>query len=72
MNTLSSSSFTKLAFSIPEFSQTSSLGRTKIYDEIRSGRLIAKKMGKRTIITLEDGLAYLANLPSMSGNLSGD
>ena len=65
MNILPATENTKLAFSIPQFAQSCSIGRTKLYEEIKNGNLIAKKMGKRTIITLEDGLAYLASLPSM-------
>ena len=64
MNTsTSNNNLLKLSFSIPEFSQASSLGRSKIYAEIKAGKLIAHKMGKRTIILLEDGKAYLSSLP---------
>ena len=40
----------KLAFSIREACEASSLGRTTIYGHIASGRLEAKRIGGRTII----------------------
>ncbi|MEQ1541859.1 MAG: helix-turn-helix domain-containing protein [Novosphingobium sp.] len=40
----------KLAFSIREACEASSLGRTTIYAHIASGRLEAKRIGGRTII----------------------
>ncbi len=65
MNSFLISNPTKLAYSIQEFINATSLGRTKIYAEIKSGKLIAKKMSARTIITLEDGMSYLKSLPEM-------
>ena len=55
----------KLAYSINEFAETSSLSRTKIYIEIKKGRLKARKLGKRTIITLSDATAYFNLLPEL-------
>ncbi len=40
----------KLAFSIREACEASSLGRTTIYAHIAAGRLEAKRIGGRTII----------------------
>ena len=54
---------TKLAFSIPEVCETSGLGRTAVYEEIRSGRLIARKCGRRTLVLLADLEAWLSSLP---------
>lgn len=53
----------KLAYSINEFAETSSLSRSKIYKEIKSGRLKARKLGNRTIITLSDANEYFKLLP---------
>ncbi len=55
----------KLAFSINEFATASSLGRNKIYDAIKSGRLKARKDNGRTIILVSDGLTFLNSLPEM-------
>ena len=65
MNTLTTNRNIKISFSIPEFSQATSIGRSKIYEEIKAGKLIARKIGKRSLITLDDGQEYLASLPRM-------
>jgi len=51
------------AFSIGEFSQAYGVGRTKIYEEIKSGRLRARKVGKRTVIIDDDAEAWFSRLP---------
>ena len=53
----------KFAFSIKEICQASGVGRTKIYEAIGSGQLIAKKVGRRTIILPKHFEAYLESLP---------
>ena len=53
------SATSKLAYSVAEFCEATSLGRSLVYEEIRQGRLRATKIGTRTIILKEDGLAWL-------------
>jgi len=53
----------KLSYSIPEYCEATSMGRTQVYKAIKDGNLIARKMGKRTLITYEDGLNFLNSLP---------
>ncbi len=53
----------KFGLSIKECCQVSGIGRTKIYQAIGSGELIAKKCGSRTIITPKHLAAYIDNLP---------
>ena len=55
----------RLAYRVEDFVAVSGIGRTTIYAEIKAGRLKAKKVGKRTIITAEAGKAYLDSLPEM-------
>ena len=52
----------KRAFSIPEVCQISSIGRTRLYGEIKEGRLRAVKCGRRTLIRAADLNDWLANL----------
>jgi hypothetical protein len=52
------------AYSIDRFAMLFDIGRSKVYEEIRAGRLKTKKAGARTLITHEDALAWLAALPS--------
>jgi hypothetical protein len=56
----------KAAFSIPEFCEDTGLGRSFVYDEIRKGRLIARKAGGRTIILASERERYLSNLPILA------
>lgn len=50
----------KLAYSIREACEASSLGRTSIYAAIAAGRLSARKVGGRTIILADSLHALLA------------
>jgi len=54
------------AFSVQEFSAVYGLGRTKVYEELKSGRLRGRKIGKRTIIAEVDAEAWLRRLPTVS------
>ena len=56
----------KLAYSIEEFASASGLGRTRLYDAIADGQLRARKFGKRTVILVDDGRAFLMNLPQLT------
>lgn len=49
----------KLAFSIAEAVKATSVGRTRLYEEIAAGRLPTFKIGKRTLIATEDLRAWL-------------
>jgi len=51
------------AMSIAEFCERYGPGRTKTYEELKSGRLRARKIGKRTIITEDVAEDWLLRLP---------
>jgi len=53
----------KHAYSIPEVMQQTSLGRSKIYEAISSGRLRAVKLDGRTLVLNEDLNKFLQALP---------
>ena len=53
-----------LAYSIPEAAKIASVGRSFLYEEIRAGRLIARKARGRTLILHQDLVAYLSDLPT--------
>ena len=57
----------KLGMTINELIAASGLGRTSIYGQIRDGRLVARKCGKRTIILPSDAKAWLQGLPRLGG-----
>ena len=56
------------AMSISEFSERYGPGRTTIYEEIKLGRLRARKCGKRTYIAEDDAEDWLRSLPLVSRN----
>jgi excisionase family DNA binding protein len=49
--------------SIVEFCQSYGVHRTKAYEELKSGRLRGRKIGRRTIITEDDAEDWLQCLP---------
>ena len=55
---------TKLTLTIDEAQEISGLGRTKLYELLKSGELPARKLGKRTLILHADLEAFLAGLQS--------
>ncbi len=50
----------KIAYSINEACKASSLGRTTIYSHIAAGRLLARRIGGRTVIPAESLHALIA------------
>jgi excisionase family DNA binding protein len=54
----------RLAYSPDEAFKLAGIGRSKGYAEIKAGRLRAKKLGRRTLITAEDLQAWLQALPT--------
>ena len=52
-----------LAHSVEQAATRANCGRTTLYEEIKSGALAARKIGRRTIILDEDLRAWLAKLP---------
>lgn len=51
------------AMSLPQFCARYGPGRTKAYEELKSGRLRGRKVGKRTIIAEDDAEDWLRCLP---------
>ena len=56
-----------LAITIPEAVKRSGMSRTAIYEALKRGDLVARKAGRRTLITFTDLEAYLASLPTFAG-----
>ncbi len=53
----------KISLTIQDVSKTTGIGRTKVFELIREGKLPARKIGTRTIILAEDLKSFLDKLP---------
>src|SRR5262249_61251466 len=55
------------AHSIAETCALTGLGRDTVYTAIRDGHLVARKLGRRPLITDDDRCHFLAGLPRAGG-----
>src|SRR5262245_27054167 len=55
----------KRAYRLLEFSDVYGVSRDRAYDDIRSGDLIARKVGKNTIVLADDAERYIASFPRL-------
>jgi hypothetical protein len=53
----------RLAYSIRQLAKECDIGRSRIYEEISAQRLLARKIGRRTIIRRSDAIRWLRSLP---------
>jgi len=59
------------AHSIAETCALTGLGRDTVYTAIRNGHLVARKVGRRTLVTDDDLRQFLAGLPPAVGREQG-
>jgi hypothetical protein len=65
-STTANSEVGQQAFSIETFGEAFGIGRSKIFEELRSGRLQAVKLGTRTLISGTEALRWFEALPRRS------
>jgi excisionase family DNA binding protein len=53
----------KAAFTIKQFCSSYGIGRSTFYEELKAGRLRARKAGGRTLVLAEDASAWAKSLP---------
>jgi hypothetical protein len=53
------------SYSLDEFARLNDISLTTVRGEIKSGRLVARKIGRRTIITPEDANDWRNRLPKV-------
>jgi len=53
------------SYSLDEFARLNDIALTTVRGEIKAGRLTARKVGRRTIITAEDAGAWQEQLPKV-------
>jgi hypothetical protein len=63
MSENSSLGFAAVAHSPERAAEVSDTSRTRIFEAIRTGKLVARKAGKRTLIMHDDLVAYVRSLP---------
>jgi hypothetical protein len=51
------------AMTVSEFCRWACLGRTKMYAEVKAGRIKLRKIGAKTVILRSDAEAWLHSLP---------
>jgi len=65
MSTTDQTEQRQAAYRIEEWALRTRTSRAKIYQEIAAGRLVARKLGARTLILDEDGQSWLRSLPTL-------
>lgn len=58
----------KISFTIEQAVKATGIGRTAIFAAIKSGRLVARKNGRRTLIASSDLQQFVASLPAVDRN----
>lgn len=56
-----------LAVDIREAQRLSNIGRTRLYDAIRDGKVEARKAGRRTLVIVASLEKFLDSLPRLGG-----
>ena len=59
------------AYTIPEACAITGIGRDGIYAAIRAGHLVARKFGRRSLVTDDDLRQFLAGLPRVIKIIAG-
>jgi hypothetical protein len=60
------------SYSLDEFARLNDIALTTVRGEIKAGRLTARKVGRRTIITAEDATAWQQRLPKVQPRVRAD
>jgi excisionase family DNA binding protein len=55
-----------MALTIAEVCAASRIGRTRVYEAIRAGELLARKHGRRTLVLSDDLKRWLEALPAVN------
>jgi excisionase family DNA binding protein len=56
-----------LSVTIPDAVKATGMSRSALYEAFKRGDLVARKSGRRTLISFADLEAYVASLPTYQG-----
>jgi hypothetical protein len=56
---------------IDKWTELSGVSRSVTYELIGSGKLVARKLGKRTLVDVQAGIEYLHSLPAATIRMGG-
>ncbi|WP_416356331.1 DNA-binding protein [Aureimonas phyllosphaerae] len=62
-HTLSRPSQDRGALSVDEFCAWAGISRSRFYREVNDGRIVIRKIGRKSVVTTPDAQAWLAALP---------
>lgn len=62
----------QLALTVTEACAAARIGRTTLYEAIKSGDLVAAKYGRKTLIRVNDLRRWLASLPTIDATRKND
>lgn len=51
-------------FDLPAFCAWAKISRSTAFEEIAKGRLIVRRVGRKSLVRIEDARAWLASLPT--------
>ncbi len=63
MNQIKAEPIRAAVLSVNDFCQWAGIGRTAFYAELKAGRLVARKFGRRTIVPMSEAEKWLDSLP---------
>lgn len=69
MNQSKANSIRATVLSVNDFCQWAGIGRTAFYAELKAGRLVARKFGRRTIVPMSEAEKWLDSLPVAGSKL---
>lgn len=69
MDQTKTNSIQATVLSVNDFCLWAGIGRTAFYAELKAGRLVARKFGRRTIVPLSEAEKWLNSLPVAGSKL---
>ena len=51
------------ALTVDEFCGWAAIGRNKFYQEVKAGRVVLRKIGRKSVVTMADASRWLESLP---------